>query len=155
MMFGANLNQQQRLLLFPHAFSTAEKLHGLEIVEVDGTAASRYEHAGEEVPKWTNNMVPFGKAGIVRKTMPGAKKLDPRGVPMMMVGYAEDHSEDVYLMWNPATKQVVLSRDVIWLPRMLFQKKNRANEIHVNDDDDDSIEEVPDAEAREGETPVP
>jgi hypothetical protein len=40
---------------------------------------------------------------------------------MMFVGYAENHSHDCYRMWNPATKLITETRDVIWLHRMYYQ----------------------------------
>jgi hypothetical protein len=33
---------------------------------------------------------------------------------MIMVGYADNHSLDVYRMYNPITDTVILSRDVKW-----------------------------------------
>ena len=41
----------------------------------------------------------------------------------MMVGYAENHDGDVYRMWNPLTERVHVTRDVIWLKQMMFQKR--------------------------------
>lgn len=111
----------------------AEQLDGLEAVEIDGITATRYEHAGEKNPKWQKCMVVFGQAGIVRK-FSNAKKIHPRGVVCMMVGYPDNHSEDVYLMCNPATGKRLTSRDVTWLPRMMCSKKNRGNEITPSDD---------------------
>ena len=39
---------------------------------------------------------------------------------MMFVGYAECKSDSVQ-MWDMHTSRVVVSQDVIWLKRMLFQ----------------------------------
>lgn len=41
-----------------------------------------------------------------------------RGI--VMIGYALDHAGDCYWMWDPATKGVHESRDVIWLNHMLY-----------------------------------
>ena len=42
-------------------------------------------------------------------------KLDDRGKTCMFVGYAEDHTKDVYRFLNIHTKRIILSRDVRWL----------------------------------------
>ena len=49
-------------------------------------------------------------------------KLSDRGAQCMMVGYAEQHDGDVYRMWNPLTRKIHVTRDVIWLKQMLFKK---------------------------------
>jgi hypothetical protein len=38
----------------------------------------------------------------------------------MLVGYATDSPGDTYRMWNPTTKRIHTTRDVIWLKRMFF-----------------------------------
>ena len=48
-------------------------------------------------------------------------KLGDRGIPMVFVGYAENHSGDCYRMWNPTSRKVTESHDVIWLHRMFYQ----------------------------------
>ena len=40
----------------------------------------------------------------------------------MMVGYAESHDGDVYRMWNPVMRRVHITRDIIWMKQMLFEK---------------------------------
>ena len=42
-------------------------------------------------------------------------KLDNRGKTCMFVGYADDHSRDVYRFLNIHTKRIIISRDVRWL----------------------------------------
>ena len=42
-------------------------------------------------------------------------KLDNRGKTCMFVGYAEDHTGDVYRFLNIHTKRIIMSRDVRWL----------------------------------------
>ena len=36
----------------------------------------------------------------------------------MFVGYADDHSGDVYMMYNMGTKGIKVTWDVIWLGNM-------------------------------------
>ena len=42
-------------------------------------------------------------------------KLDTRGRTGIFVGYADDHSGNVYRFINTQTKKIILSRDVQWL----------------------------------------
>ena len=42
-------------------------------------------------------------------------KLDDSGKTCMLVGYADDHSRDVYRFLNIDTKRIIISRDVRWL----------------------------------------
>jgi hypothetical protein len=45
-------------------------------------------------------------------------KLTTRGSPCIFVGYAENHSRDVYRMLNLETNAIIESRDIIWLKTM-------------------------------------
>jgi hypothetical protein len=45
-------------------------------------------------------------------------KLTNRGTPCIFVGYAENHSRDVYKMLNLETNSIINSRDIIWLKKM-------------------------------------
>ena len=40
----------------------------------------------------------------------------------MFVGYALNHDGDCYRMWDPRTEGVHVTRDVIWLKRMFYEK---------------------------------
>jgi hypothetical protein len=42
----------------------------------------------------------------------------------MFVGYATDHDGDIYRMWDPRSKRVQETRDVIWLRRMFYSKQS-------------------------------
>ena len=41
----------------------------------------------------------------------------------MMVGYVEKHYGDMYHLWNPVTEHVHVTKDIIWLKQMMFQKR--------------------------------
>eukprot|EP00957_Ditylum_brightwellii_P171007 13017879-Ditylum_brightwellii.AAC.1 len=57
-----------------------------------------------------------------------------RGVTCMMLGYAVNHSDGVYRMWNPNTNRVLFSQDVTRLKQMYFQQHHPPAELTVNDD---------------------
>jgi hypothetical protein len=86
-----------------------------------GHTKTRYERFGLPVPKWANPSLirTFGEAGVVRRGKDG--KLGDRGLPMVFVGYSDNHSWDCYRMWNPKTNKITETRDVIWLHRMYYQ----------------------------------
>ena len=53
-------------------------------------------------------------------------KLDNRGKTCMFVGYADDHTKDVYRFLNIHTKRIILSRDVRWLNIIWKRYKNKS-----------------------------
>jgi hypothetical protein len=67
-------------------------------------------------PPYARKLKTFGEIGIVSyyKDKKLGGKLDDRGRPCMMVGYAKDHSDDVYRMLDLKTHGVIHSRDIIW-----------------------------------------
>ena len=50
------------------------------------------------------------------------RSIADRGVQCMMTGYATDHEGDCYRMWDPKTKGIHETRDVIWMKRMYYEK---------------------------------
>ena len=71
---------------------------------------------GEDA-KYARSLRTFGELAVVAihegKKM--RSKLDNRGKTCMFVGYADDHTKDVYRFLNIHTKRIILSRDVRWL----------------------------------------
>ena len=47
-------------------------------------------------------------------------KIQDKGLTCLFVGYAKDHAENCYRMYNPATSRIHTSRDVKWLGRMYY-----------------------------------
>ena len=41
----------------------------------------------------------------------------------MMVGYSTDHDGDCYQMWDPVTGGIHDTRDITWMHRMYFERK--------------------------------
>ena len=63
----------------------------------------------------------------IKKT--GTPKIADRGVQCIFVGYALDHASDCYRMYDPTTNRVHVTRDVIWLKRMFYEKPANRPEI--------------------------
>jgi hypothetical protein len=87
------------------------------ITTSENQPVSSYRLFMQKDPKYARKLRTFGEIGIVsyyaNKKLRG--KLDDRGRPCMMVGYAKDHSDDVYRMLDLKTHGVIHSRDIIWL----------------------------------------
>jgi hypothetical protein len=144
MMHRANIPKEVRYKVFPKVFETATLLDGLTICTIDGETKTRVEHFTNELPKFAKHLRTWGEAGTVTIKKKMQPKLIDRGVTCMFVGYAADHEGDCYIMWNPATKRVYTTRDIIWLNRFFYTKAQ-----HDVDDDDDLVQVVaPDTAVR-------
>ena len=81
---------------------------------------------GEDA-KYTRSLRTFGEMAVIAihegKKM--RSKLDDRGETCMFVGYADDHTKDVYRFLNIQTRRIILSRDVRWLNIIWKQYKKK------------------------------
>jgi hypothetical protein len=78
--------------------------------------------AGLQIPSFVKHLRTFGEAGIMKNMKDG--KVGDRGITMMFVGYAEEHTGNCYRMYNPVTLQICELRDIIWMRRMYFTTEN-------------------------------
>ena len=152
LMYCANLPEKQRYLLATFALTTATMLNWLQIITLNGVSKTRYEHwhPKGKVPKFASHLRLWGEAGVVKTKAVGTAKVNPRGVECMMVGYALNHAEGVYKMWNPITNRIIVSRDIIWMRRMYYKPDDLDGKVRgdmddglvtfapENDDDDDN-----------------
>ena len=143
-MNAARLPKDLREGLWAECANTCTKLDNI-LVRENGQDPPYKQFYGED-PKFVKYLRTWGEMGIVanHQNKKIRAKLADRGRPMMFVGYAEDHAGDVYRMWNPATKKIVLSRDIQWLNKSYGEWKgiSQVNVIHTapskpDDDDDD------------------
>lgn len=67
----------------------------------------------------------------------------------MLLGYAAQHDENTYQIYKPSTKHVILSRDVLWLKRLFFNKEGKTEHISDKDIFDIKVEELPDIHPEE------
>jgi len=89
----------------------------------------RVEHWCGKVTAFSKYLQTWGEAGTVKVKTMGTPKIADQGVHCMFVGYALDHAGDCYCMWDPATKQVHETRDVIWLKCMYYAKPKTGMEF--------------------------
>jgi len=107
MLVHAKVPMKYHFHFYREAFKTATELDGLVMVNVNSKKATQYQHM------FGGNLRLFGEARNVKMATRRSVKLANRGVPCMMVGYAENHDSDVYHMWNPVTQHVHVTRDII------------------------------------------
>ena len=69
-------------------------------------------------------------------------KLSDRGTVGLFVGYPDNHADDVYRIFNIKTKQIIKSRDLVWLNLSYGNWKLKNNNIQPPDDDDASDSEA-------------
>jgi len=65
-MHAAHLSHYWKYVLRKEVFIYAYMMHGLELVERNGSYRSRYEHHHEILPNWAKagNLKSFGEAGV-------------------------------------------------------------------------------------------
>ena len=100
---------------------TATRLDGLTVVVRSGKTATRYEHYIGKVPSFASRLRTWGEAVVVKTRKKSTPKIGDQGVTCMFVGYNTDLGDDIYRMWNPNTKRIYRTRDIIWSKRMYYQ----------------------------------
>ena len=109
-----------------------------------GKIKSSAEHWDNKLPKYADNLIPWGWAGIVKKAVKHQAKLKDKGNIKMMVGYADNHAGDCYRMYDTSTKRVHATRDIKWLKKMYFTSDGTP--LKINDESEDSDKEMYDVD---------
>ena len=120
MMIGKNIVFEKRYKVFREAIATATHFDALIPIELDGVIKIRVEHWYGELPEYAHHLWTLGEAGVVKLKSKTAVKLQNNGTTCMFVGCALNHKPDVYRMWDPFTNRVHISRDFIWLKKIIF-----------------------------------
>jgi hypothetical protein len=69
------------------------------------------------------HLIQFGRIGFVTIHRKISSKLKPKANKCIFVGYARNHSPNTYKMYNPATRAIILSRDIKWAECILLTQK--------------------------------
>ena len=149
MMGAAHIPDDSRGKVSLEVLKCATMLDRLRIVEVNGKQKTRDEHIHGKNLKWATNLRTWGEAGVVKEGKD--RKTGDKGIAMMFVGYPLNREADSVRMWNQKTNGVVTTRDVIWLKRMFFERKEKEELFTLEDDgaqvkveaSDDEVKEVP------------
>ena len=131
LMHYANVPFEMRYKLFRDALQTATMLDGLVVVEINSVKAPRCKHYYGCMPKWVKHLRTWGEVGTVTAKLDMTPKLKDRGEQCMFIAYSMNHDGDVFRMYNPATKRVINTRDVIWMHRMYYGKKEKPQDVMI------------------------
>ena len=118
MLIQAGIDSKGKGELWCEVISTATKLDNI-MVRPERTKPPHILFYGKDAKymKYMKYMSTFGEMAVIAihegKKM--RSNLDDRGKTCMFVGYADDHSRDVYRFLNIHTKRIIISRDVRWL----------------------------------------
>ena len=75
---------------------------------------SPYKIVWKKNPPRLGHLVEFGRIGYVTDRTKIKSKMSPRSFKAIMIGYAKEHSKDTFRMFNPSTRKVIMTRDIIW-----------------------------------------
>jgi hypothetical protein len=118
-MHAAEVPRNKRLEFFSEVIITMNKLDWLKLITINKVKKTRIEHYGVPLPNFTKYLRTWGEAGIIKTGKDG--KIGGRGVTGMFVCYASNHRGNCYRMWNPNTKKVSETCDIVFLNRMFFR----------------------------------
>ena len=79
--------------------------------------------------KWISNLRVLEEVGTVSLIEDKTLKLKEKGITCIFVGYAENHSKNCYRIWCKKSNKYYLTRDIVFLHRMYYEKPQRRNEI--------------------------
>ena len=154
MLIQAGIDSKGKGEFWCEVISTATKLDNI-MVRPDRTKPP-YTLFYNKDAKFMKHLRTFGEMAMVA-IHEGEKisfKLDNRGKTCMFVGYAGDHTGDVFRFLNIHTKRIIMSRDARWLN--IIWKHYRMKSIYARkqvelflDEEERSIEEDSEQEEEE------
>jgi hypothetical protein len=119
-MNDAQVPNELRYILWREAFRTATLLDGLTIIDINNVKATKYIHWEGNNPKFVSYLRTWEEAGVVNLKSKQTSKIIDRGYKCMFVGYPHNHASDTFCMWDPRSRRIHITRDVIWLNKMVF-----------------------------------
>jgi hypothetical protein len=100
------------------AFQTSTYLSGIVLVEIDSVLKTQFKHWEGTLRGFLRYLRKWGEARVVKLRTSTTPKIYDRKKVCMFVGYSPNHAGDTFRMWDPETKQVHVSRDILWLNKM-------------------------------------
>ena len=104
-------------------------MNGLISIQLKIKTSNWFERWNGELPKLEKSFRNWDESVVVKLKNKFTPKLVNHSDVCMLVGYVEINNYGVYLMCNETTNIIHVSRDVVWLKRMFFAKKEEAEEI--------------------------
>ena len=129
MLIQAGIESKYKGEFWCEVISRATKLDNI-MVRPERTKPPHTLFYGEDA-KYTRRLRTFGEMAVIAihegKKM--RSKFDYRGKTCMFVGYADDHTKDVYRFLNIHTRRIILSRDVRLLN--IIWKQYKKNSLYA------------------------
>ena len=115
MLIQAGINSKEKGEFLCEVISTTTNLDNI-MVRPDRTKPP-YTLFYNKDAKFMKHLRSFGEMAVIaiHEGEKMSSKLDNRGKTCMFVGYANDHSGDVYRFLNNNTKRTIMTRDARWL----------------------------------------
>jgi hypothetical protein len=136
MFVEAGFEKFKREQYWPECAATATKLDNILVPSTKDT--SPYEKFYGSSNPIEKHLRTFGEIGVVTKNnnQPIRGKLENRGIPCSFLGYAKDHSANVYRMLKLDTNSVIITRDIVWLKKMYneYMGMTKMKKYNVEDD---------------------
>ena len=121
MMNEARFPESLRKDLWTECANTATDIDNVVV----SNKISPFQAFYKATPKYINHLRIFGEMGVIKDQDTSLQsKLKDKGTTVMFLGYAKNHSGDVFRFLKFKTMRVVLSRDVIWLNQLYYHYKN-------------------------------
>jgi hypothetical protein len=120
MMSAAKVRKEFCQFFWREAFQTSTYSDGLILTTVNGVTKTSFEHWENCLPRFVQCLRKWGEAGVVKLRSSTTPKIIDCGKICMFVGYSPNHAADTLRMWDPDTKRVNLTRDIVWLNKMFF-----------------------------------
>ena len=140
MLNFAGIQDAKRIQLWCEAANTATKITNILVKNNYDPCA--HEKVYDQLPGYTHKLRVFGEIGIVSNTGTISSATQDRGLKCIFLGYAEDHSGDVYRFYNMRTGKIILSRDVIWVNKTYQEDKIQPvglEQFYNEDEEDEDI----------------
>lgn len=87
LMSAANVPNKVRYKALVKAYQHATDLGGLLVVEIGGKTATRFEHWGNQLPKWIKHLRIWRESGTVKIKTDTTPKIADRGMVILNNGF--------------------------------------------------------------------
>ena len=126
MMNNANLTLEAQKEFWAEAVACSAFVEDL-MIKAGRISPALFNWTHTSVTKWVNHLIQFGRIAVVHKHKKQAK-INEKGFPAMMVGYALNHGAGTYRLYNPKTKRIIMSRNIKWMD---FQSRRLEDEFNL------------------------
>jgi hypothetical protein len=139
-MHATEVPRDRSLEFFSEVVMTMAKLDRLKLITINKVKKTRIEHYGLPLPNFTQYLRTWGEAEIIKTGKDG--KIGDRRVTGMFMGYVSNHEVNCCKMWNPNTKKVSKTHDMVFLKRMVFRTPTISvyKKQGTDDEDLDSVQ---------------